>query len=221
MAEQAKLFKAQLAHQKQLVHTSIQIQEEERRRVALELHDDLVAKLTALLFGIKSAPANAMAPEVLEECIQTARQISHNLRPPLLEEHSIAELTQGILGALEGVFQVHYFENVNTQQALPPIQKLHVIRILQELLANSLKYAQASTVTVYLRLTEQYLFCLVHDNGTGFDYESASKGLGLKNIALRAQLLAATYKFTTRLQQGTKFAMLVPQRSIEAPQAST
>lgn len=211
--EETKLIAAKLNYQRQLVKDSVKIQEQERERVSLELHDNLLSKLNTVLFGIRSDIKSFQIDDLLEECIGEVRQISHDLRPPLLEENSLAELLQRMLYPLQAQYNIEFNEQLHGDQALETTQKLQILRIAQEVLSNILKYANASSVRCVLRQTNAYSAMSIVDNGEGFDKRKRSEGLGFKNIELRAQILRGKYRVKSRLGEGTHFLLWMPAGS--------
>lgn len=210
MKEKRKLYQSQLEAQKLLVQTSIQIQEEERRRVSLELHDHVVAQLNALLFGLKSNAHNVPLESCLKDCVRITRQISHDLHPPLLDSSDMSELIEGILTPFRSFMEIHCDFKIFTEASLGSQYKLHLTRILQELLSNVVKYANATGVSIAIRQTRNYLYMCVSDDGVGFLPDEVQVGLGLKNISLRSNLMNATFEYRTEKPRGTRFVLLVP-----------
>lgn len=209
----ARLSSAKLAYQKALLSDSVAIQEQERKRVAMELHDNLISKLNTILFAFKAQSSGFKFEDLLEECVHTTREISHDLSPPLLEHNSIAELIEGILEPLKTRFEVEFsFQTI--EASLSKENKLQVLRITQEVINNIIKHAQASSIQVLLRVSTQSCSLVIIDNGIGFSnsnktnhHSFKSKGLGLKNIELRAQILRGQHRFSKLPKQGTSFIL--------------
>lgn len=187
-------------YQKALLEATVKSQENERERIAKDLHDGVGVMLsTAQLYMdqlVEDTPGLAEKEktkvyELLEDSIQTVRQISGNLRPVILRNLGLAEAvntlcqTVGNAGGLAIELKDDYEEKLDSQR------ELVIYRILQELLANTIRHAEASTVRVMLIGKSQH-FCLVYeDDGKGFSspYKNASGGLGIKNIESRVQIL--------------------------------
>lgn len=207
--EQQKAFDSQITFQKELVRASVQIQEDERKSVAMELHDHVVSRLHGILFGVRSEAGLDRLEDWLQQCIDEARNISHEMHPPLLEVHQLGELIRGILDPLQGQYQVRFYELGDGVEAFPNTRKLHVIRILQELLTNIIKHAQASEIEICLKLMRHYCLMQVKDDGAGFDPAEDGAGLGMKNIEMRMQLMQGKYRFRSKEDLGTTFTMFV------------
>jgi len=208
-AAQQLLMQVKLEHQQQLLHDSVRIQERERNRIAQELHDNLINKLH-LLTVLQAQPSPKANPaEVLRESIGIARNISHQLCPPFVESSTLKELIAQYTTDLEQQHVVH--SNISTRATVPLTSetKLHVLRILQELHSNLIKYAKAKEVVLQMRHTNNSLAVLFRDNGIGFNSDVLTKGLGMRNIELRTQLLGGTSVFKSRSEKGTTFILHV------------
>jgi len=169
LTEETKLIAVKLNYQKQLVQDSVHIQEQERKRVSLELHDDLLSRLNTVLFGLRAETKQFKPDDLLEDCIHTIRRISHDLRPPLLEENSFLELLERILNPLQGQYKIEVHHHLKSNTPLEVDAKLQLLRIAQEILNNIIKHAQASCIQIQLRHTARYLTLVISDDGAGFD----------------------------------------------------
>lgn len=199
--EQEK-YELAAAYQRELLETSMEVQERERARIAANLHDDLIAQL----YGLKLKNSDTELSGMLTQSIQTARSISHDLCPPMMEHLSMPELVTDIAEN----YQDHYHIDLRLREekgvTLDTAKKLQLYRILQEVLTNMHKHAEASQALIFYRLSHKYLSLLVQDNGKGFDLEGGT-GMGMKNIALRAAFLKAQYRFTQNGTSGTSFIL--------------
>mgnify|MGYP002877271158 CR=1 FL=1 len=202
---EANLREAQtrLEHQKKLMETNLEAQEKERGRIAADLHDSLIGKLT--LIRMKSQIGSPM-PEIeglLGESITEARRISHDLTPPLLEFSRAEELMEGVLNPWKEKIDIRFHTDVRVAADLTPDVKIQLLRIVQELLTNIIKHAGATQVQVGFRHTANGILLSVSDNGKGFDTRQLKKGLGLNSLEFRMQYLNARYKVRSKPGQGT------------------
>lgn len=196
---------AELQHQQELVQRNMLTQEEERQRIAAHLHDDIGSKLGVLSLTFhrlaRLRPATieheAMVGEI-NELVATAmgrvRAISHELLPPTLEDFGLIEALKELCEQVRktGAVEIQMEYNLERSDLGPPMTELHLFRIVQELVNNSLKYARASRITIELLKTDQDKRLVYRDNGQGFDPSAAQhSGLGLKNLASRTRLLEA------------------------------
>ncbi len=193
----------QSKHQEELLKSSIDIQEKERTRIAADIHDELIGQLRR----IQLINDNDALIDVLKDSIGTARRISHDLTPPLLNESLLSELFQTILVPLNNLFLIDFYASEHPEVYIPEKTKINIYRIFQEVITNIEKHAKASQIFISLKVSEQYVFLSIKDNGIGFP-KGKTKGLGMKNISLRAEQLSALYRFTTNKPKGTKFRLL-------------
>lgn len=201
-----QLALAKLDYQKTLLQDSVSIQEQERKRVAMELHDNLISKLNTVLFAFRSQASHFSFEDLLEECVHTTRRISHDLSPPLLEENNIEELLGTILEPLKQVYAINYDCRLIIT-SLPKENKLQVLRIAQEVVNNIVKHAQANAISMKVRLSKHYFAMIIQDDGIGFNTQVQSKGLGLKNIELRTQILKGIHRFSQKNKSGSSFIL--------------
>ena len=193
----------QLEHQKKLLETNLYAQEKERMRIAGDLHDSLIGKLVVVKMKSQIGASATDIDSMLEESIAEARRISHDLTPPLLDYSRIEELVDDILSPWKDKFIVNYHKDIRNAQDLPSESKIQVLRVMQELLVNINKHAQATKVNVILRYTHKFFTLVVSDDGLGFDTTQLKKGLGLGNLELRMQYLNAQYKVKSKEGRGT------------------
>ncbi len=207
LLKEKKLNDSKLDHQKELLKTTILTQEKERERIAQDIHDGLVSKLNVIRLSKKEEKqVNAQ----IADCIKTVRLISHDLIPPLVEKTPINDLLHKVVTVLDNdtrTLETHY--NISIPEKLSPDAKLQVIRIIQEVTTNVLKYADATQVRFLVRSTTQHLSIKIEDNGVGFD-PTQSQGLGLKNITARVQLLQGSHKFKNMSKKGSIFLFSMP-----------
>ena len=142
-----------IAHQKELLEDSIQVQENERERFANDLHDDLLSKLTVLGAKLHHEKSTIESVKLLQDCIQTARRISHDLSPPLIEESEFEELLSMVFQRMETSFELECNYSIHKQKNISSLIKVQMIRIAQEVCNNIIKHAEASKLFVHLRIT--------------------------------------------------------------------
>ncbi|KZS39690.1 hypothetical protein AWE51_08545 [Aquimarina aggregata] len=207
LAQQKKHQKIASDYQKELLQTSILSQEEERTRIAKELHDDVGAMLTTtkLYFGqiIPELPPEELkeitdkTKVFLDDMIRSVRSISQDLRPVVLEKLGLIEAIQSLIQTLNDSGRIKvYFDN-NTNNVVPKSKELNLYRIVQELITNTIKHAEASVIKIILKNEGDGLIILYEDDGKGIDQEMLlhKKGLGLKNIESRLSVLSGSMKF--------------------------
>lgn len=206
---QEKLNTEKLLHQEELLRTSVIIQERERKRIASDLHDALIGKLNVLSLAMASKVDNINPEKMLKDSIITARRISHDLSPPLLEETSLTEWINDMTIPLKGIYTIDLSTWQEQKTKVPKDIKLQLIRIIQECINNCIKHANATILSFSLRITKKYIALQIKDNGKGFDTKASLHGLGLKNLELRIQLLKGNYRLKSTIHRGTELFMLI------------
>lgn len=194
VANRLRESRLQLAYQHQLIATSIMVQERERERVAADLHDALIGRLTTLKLTNQLTYKISEIDKALEESIAAARRISHDLSPPMLEFISLEEIVAEVVREWSAHLNIVYDKRMLVIHETTIDFKLQLQRILQELMTNIHKYAATALVQLYLRMSPKGIVLLVSDKGKGFDTRKGHKGLGLKNIELRVLYLNGKFK---------------------------
>lgn len=193
----------QLEHQKKLIETNLLAQEKERMRIASDLHDSLIGKLTVIRMKSQIGTSSPELEELLGESITEARRISHDLTPPLLEYSRAEELIEDIFNPWKEKLKIVFYKDIRNTPDISVESKIQLIRIVQEILTNIVKHANADTVSVHFRHTGKNLVLSIKDNGKGFDVTELKKGLGLNNLELRMQYLNAKYRINSSKGKGT------------------
>jgi two-component system, NarL family, sensor kinase len=203
---QANLRQArlQVEHQKKLVETALVAQERERTRIAADLHDGLIGRLTLVRMKSQVGAAPAEVEILLGDSIAEARRISHDLTPPLLDFSPMHELLDNLLDPWQQKLEIYYRQDVRAQVSLTPEQKIQLLRIAQELLTNVIKHSGATLLQVNYRQTQKSIILLYKDNGRGFDTALLKNGLGLNSLEMRAQYLNGHYRLHSAPGRGTR-----------------
>lgn len=207
-------------HKIKTLESLIKGEEKERLRIAKELHDgvngDLSAikfKLTPLLQDENSAVAEAV--HMIDNSCKQVRSISHNLVPPSLENFNLAEALSEYCENKNAVHETEIdFQHLGDHVALSKNVEVNLYRIVQELVTNALKHAQATTINVQLSAYEGEIQLTIEDDGVGFDPQSdRSKGIGLENIQSRIEYLRAE-KDVISNDQGTSYTLTLSQNNL-------
>ena len=222
-----------ILHREKLIQLSrklFHVQEEERRRIALELHDDLGQSLTAMrinLSKVLSTLDGKIDNHVLEKLTDTIniidnseesiRDISLMLRPSMLDE-------LGLLSSLEW-YVGHYRKrndilvNLNfliPNERLQSDQQIVLYRIIQEALTNIARHANAKNVDINIQRKDGNILTIIKDNGNGFDYQavtqtgSLKKSAGLFGMRERIQLVNGGIYIKTKPGDGTEIQITIP-----------
>ena len=200
--------------------------EEERRRIAMDLHDQTLSDLSSILRGLQGLSGGLPDKEArgkctdleesLEKSIANLRDIMNNLHPQTLD-------ILGLGAAIEAHLEQHYdspdLPEYNfysdprvTELKLDRIRQLALYRIAIEAIQNVIKHASASRYEVNLEVRERSLILSVEDNGRGLDQNTGqSGGRGLNNIRERARTIGAEISWkTSRFSSGTRFELILP-----------
>ncbi len=188
---------------KEYWENTLLIQEKDRERLAEELHDNIISQLNLIRLNLTDKNPEELNRD-LKKSMQLIREFSHNLTPPDLDEVELADLIADYLEQVNKNIEV-IFRHITIRTPISSPVKLNLFRIVQELVTNILKHAEATRVDVSLRISLNYLMLTIEDNGRGFIMETHSGGIGLRNIQSRAQKIKAIYKLKTQPEKGTKF----------------
>lgn len=206
----------EIKYQKDLVRSVILTQEDERRRIAQDLHDDISSKLNIVSLNthLLTTP-NLSEKEILEltatiinltsKALENSRRIAHDLLPPVLEkfglEAAIEELCVEFRSAkkLNVIFKNRMVFNDHDHDL-----SLQIFRVLQELMSNSIRHGEATRITINFQETDGVGNCIYTDNGKGFDLNDIKnrKGLGMKNIESRVAIFDGKLTFVSSINQG-------------------
>ncbi|KQO30003.1 histidine kinase [Flavobacterium sp. Leaf82] len=186
----------------------IEGEEIERKRIARDLHDGLGSMLSGLKIHLKLAERdNAVsATEVstlLDYSIKELRNISQNLMPESLLKLSLEHALRDLCIANSNTKSKIEFQYLIQKPNLPKNYEIVIYRIIQELLNNALKYAEASEILVSCSQNKDTFFITVEDNGVGFDVSLKSAGMGLRNIKNRLEILKGKLEIESELNKGT------------------
>ncbi len=208
------------------------IKEEERHRIAREIHDDIGATLTALRFELVAlarqgqgepgqAPRLAAMLGLLEQAVAASHRIQHNLRPPVLDAGLVAALQWQVRNFAARTSIAATFETNREDLPLPAECAAAMYRVAQESLSNISKYAQAQRVTVQLFAAPGEVTLEISDDGVGFDpgMLQATPGFGLRGLIERARGFGGWAEISSAPGRGTTVMFSVPIGAGEPPAA--
>ena len=202
---QMQLQRLEQEQQKVLINASVRLQEEERQRIAADLHDDAGPLLATARLYLNENLVNQdkatqlqsiyQARQILDDTIQLVRNISHSLMPPTLKnfglESAVNDLVQKISGSgsINASSRFHEYKD-----RLKPEKELLVFRVIQELINNILKHSNSSFIHITQNMHGDRFVLRIHHDGRGIvqaDFDKLNKsniGLGLKNISSRLRV---------------------------------
>lgn len=201
---------------RQLTRQYVEGLENERERMARELHDGVCNDLLAIRMNINSGKPIENTAALIDNCREAVRRISHELMPPEFAYATLDEVVRFYIAkqaeANEGKIAFVYDSSAEGTpwDAVPDAVCLEVYRIIQEAVGNAVKHSGATDISVALHLTAQSLDAVISDNGT---YKSAGKkGLGLESIRRRANSINGTVTVDTN-NTGTKVTLRCPSEN--------
>jgi PAS domain S-box-containing protein len=203
-----------------------QVQEDERRHLARELHDQIGQALTAAKIDLQAAQRLEERTSivrrlddiiaVIERLLQEARQLSLDLRPPLLDDLGLVPALRWCLDqqAQRADLRVEFFADPALERVDAAVETA-CFRVAQEALTNVVRHARAQTVSVELHRTPEALHLVVRDDGIGFDVMTAEQGasLGLLGMRERVALLAGEMDCKSAPGRGTEIHAFFPVRT--------
>ena len=215
LREKENLLKIINEQQQKLIRAELETQESERSRIAKDLHDSIGTNLAAIklflnsFFKKSNEPDVSIIEETLRETIQGTKDIIANLAPADLERFGLVEAVKIYTQRIKDQFNIDFEVNALGNEVNQPEINIHLFRIIQELITNSLKYASAHKITITINFTSSLVKIQYKDDGVGFNINSISKGNGLLNIQSRIQILEGTIKFESS-NNGVSYRIDVP-----------
>ena len=213
----------EIHYQQDVIYQTLDAVEDERKRIARDLHDEVGAALSAMRLLVSQwAHANPPTEEtdgltakfkgVIDTTIDSVRRISNDLLPQGLDELGLPYALEGLCENAMDLTDVEVDLTIGPDLVLPTRTSLIVYRLVQELLNNAVKHAQATVINLVLNQHDTALVLQYADNGKGFNYDEAyqKRSLGLKNIETRAQMLHGTASFSTQPGQGLRVTVRIP-----------
>lgn len=213
----ANIYKARLNLQKQLVAEkklrildSIKGEEQERRRLARELHDSIGAYLLAAKLKIVGDNVQE-AQQIIQMAHTELRNISHQLLPPQVEKQSLTETFHNYLASnfSQNKIQFTLVDNSSGNE-MSTEQKITLYRVLQEAISNAVKHGAASEIQIEVSGRNQFHELKISDNGIGFQLQTQKMGLGIQNLKSRVEELGGYFNLITSPNQGTSITAGIP-----------
>lgn len=211
-----------------LLRQLVTAQEEERRRISRELHDQMGQQLNALMLGLKnlkSASGNGASvhkqscqqmQELTAQLMEETHHLAWELRPAALDDLGLEMAISNYVEkwSERSSIALDFHSSLDKRRLAPPVETA-VYRIVQEALTNVIKHAQANRVSVMLEYRYDELLVIVEDNGRGFHPEvtltaKEGGGLGLVGIQERAALVGGKVKIESELGAGATVAIRIP-----------
>ena len=215
---QMRLQTMEQDQQKMLLNASIRMQEEERQRIAADLHDDAGPLLATARLYLNENLVNLdkasqlqsiySAKQILDDTIQLIRNISHSLMPPTLKNFGLESAVNDLFQKISGSGSMNASSRFHDyKERLQPETELIIFRVIQELINNILKHSNSSFIHLTQNTSGPKFFIRMHHDGRGLtqaDFEKLNKsnvGLGLKNIQSRLKVLHGKIFFEKDMSQ--------------------
>ena len=200
------------------------VQENERKRIAREIHDSIGQSLSAIKFRVESileqtgkGPAKKMVQPIqtlipiIQQSIEESRRIQMDLRPSVLDDLGIVVTCSWFCREFQTTFPgIHIEKKIEIEEdEVPQSLKTVIYRIMQEAMNNIAKHSKASAVSVSLKKREGEIDLIIQDNGQGFDIketfsaDGSSRGMGLSSMRERAELSGGSFSMESVPGKGT------------------
>lgn len=213
----------ELKYQQELINSTLEGIESERKRLARDLHDEIGAALSAMRLLVGQMPAGSKTlteittltdkyKTLIDDTIDNVRRISNDLLPSGLEEFGLSYAIEGLCEKSQELTEADINWSVEAIPETSSALNLMIYRLVQELLNNTIKYAEATQIEVSITKEGSLLLLQYFDNGKGFDYSEAyqKKSLGLKNIETRTRMFDGTLEFKTQPNEGISVKVRIP-----------
>lgn len=215
---QLKLQQMEQEQQKILLKASIKLQEEERQRLAADLHDDAGPLLATARLYLNENLVNQdkttqlqsifQARQIIDDTIQLIRNISHSLMPPTLKNFGLESAINDLFQKMSGSGSINASSRFHEyKDRLKAEKELIIFRVVQELINNILKHSSASFIHLTQNIHGDKFYLRIHHDGRGIvqsDFDKLNKsntGLGLKNISSRLKVVQGNIVFEKDISQ--------------------
>ncbi len=218
LKQEQVLKDAEAKHQQDLLKATIESQELERKRIAHDLHDGVGVMLTSTRLFFRHLQENKVdnsgatverIDTLLGQTIDAVREISSNLRPVVLESLGLSEALSDLVNVVSDTGEISiYFESeydLNRQES----EEVMIYRIVQELLTNTLRHAEASNVQLSMKSVEEGFFLSYSDDGKGLPEYPLKGGLGLKNLESRVKAMDGFFQIDTTVVKGMRITISI------------
>jgi PAS domain S-box-containing protein len=204
--------------EKRIMHAIIETEEKERKRFSEDLHDELGSLLSTIKIYINTLHREEIdvtkrgemvdfTNELINQAIQNSKEIANNLSPNVIKRFGLVSAVQSFCEKIEISEQLHIiFSSDKFTHKLKEEEEISIYRVITELINNTIKHAEASTINISIESRDKTVVIVYNDNGKGFDFEEVlqkkRKGLGLQNIVTRINSLNGSYTVQNVAQQG-------------------
>jgi len=222
LQEQEKRRMLDIEYQQKMIQSQIDSQETERKRIAADLHDSIgsllwAAKLNIAFLGrsidlggeLKKSYSETM--KILDQSIDSVKRISWELTPEAFQHIGLSSSIKEMCARLDGKGMTLIFEETGNGIFWKDDRALMIFRIVQELINNAVKHANANKIKVELNWNSENLLIQVSDDGIGFKpSDTIRNGVGWWNITHRSKKIGASVQVKEDVQIGAAFELVIP-----------
>jgi len=217
--------KAMAEEQNLRFNAIIEAEEKERKRIAEDLHDSLGQMLSTIKLNISSVEDDISfsdseaesilktAVSILDESCNELRHISHNIMPSALIKFGLKHALDELIGKINKASIINIQININgLEERIQETHEIALYRIIQEILNNIIKHAEASNVFINLKKENNELSLQIKDDGKGFNISRIEKsaGLGWKNIQSRISMMSGHLNIISQIEKGSEINIKIP-----------
>ena len=207
-------------HKKNILAEITQI-EKERARIAADLHDDLGPLLSAVKMKINTFELTDPHDQIeiektnkhIDNILKRIREISFDLMPNTLLRKGLVKAVKEFVDYLSNTSKISFNFNFDDDIKINEQRSINLYRIVQEIIHNTIKHAQATQVDIDLRVVNNNLVLTLTDNGIGFDYSRESKesiGFGLRSLLSRTEIMKGHMYLESKKGKGTTYTFEIP-----------
>lgn len=207
------VFQERLKTEKKLKEAIIITQENERKVIAAELHDQISNKLNLVVLKLNTLQPESYATELktiredLKNLIKKNRDLTHYLFPVEIDNLGLLMcLKEMCFSSNEFSIKLYSSEDIGFPSKLVEHQ---LYRVIQEFITNSIKHSQGSEISIHLKQINDKLYIKVADNGVGIDLTKIKHGLGINNTETRLSAIDAKYKYKSAPNKGTRLIISI------------
>ena len=204
----------------EIIKEKISAKTEERGKLSLELHDGIANEISVLKLSLATeSTLNKLEIDELvkriDKLYSEIRNLSHNLDPDNISDIEFSQFVENLCSSIEknGLKTTRKLYITKNVDGLEVEILVSIYRIIQEIVNNILKHAQATDVTFDVVESENILYIHIKDNGVGFDLKEAKQGIGLRNIKKRVDSFGGNLQVISKKNKGTEFKINLPIKS--------
>jgi len=204
-----------------LMEASIEGTEKERERIAQELHDSIGSNLAAIKLQLnqyekpKTNKLDSIQSQI-DETYQQVRELSHSLVPKQFGDYAFCDVLKNYMYNIDQASELKTTLLAYPEERINEVDekiKIETFKIIQELITNVFKHAEATKIELQLNLLDDIFNIILEDNGCGFNTDLTNNGIGLNNINKRLNTLSGSFDIDSRPQRGTIINIEIPLTS--------